>query len=128
MRPSFGEWIDPRAFALPMSAFKAYLLTHGWTLQSSDESGFICAGPLMDDGRPIIMVMPASRKAYDFPLRVADFFRRLSVLEERHPMEILQEMLRQAEAAPHASNGQNGTNGRKRAKPRTTRRKTAAKK
>lgn len=128
MRPSFGEWIDPRAFALPMSAFKEYLLTHGWALQTSNEYGFVCAGPLLDDGRPIVMVMPASDKAYDFPLRVSDFFRRLSILEERHPMEILQEMLRQVEAGSLEGNGKNGTNGRKRAKTRTIGRKAVAKK
>lgn len=128
MRVLFGEWIDPRCFTLPISAFREYLLTHGWTLRSSDQGGFVFNGPLDDYGHHIFMVMPSSNKAYDFPLRVADFFRRLSVLEERHPMEILQEMLRQTEAAPHASNGKNGTNGRKRAKARATRRKAVAKK
>jgi hypothetical protein len=125
MIPPLGEWIDARAFSLPISAFRDYLLTHGWTLQSSSRSGFVCAGPLLDDGTPIIMVMPASTKAYDFPLRVDDFFRRLSILEERHPMEILQEMLRQAEAG---SNERNGANGAHRAKRPTRIRKTQLKK
>ncbi len=125
MIPPLGEWIDPRAFSLPISAFHNYLLTHGWKLQSSSQGGFVFAGPLADDGEPIIMVMPASEKAVDFAARVDDFFRRLSILEERHPMEILQEMLRRAEMQRLSPNGKNGTS---RSKPASRKRKRVAKK
>ena len=126
MIPPLGQWIDPRAFKLPVSAFQEYLCAHGSTRQESPyPQALLFAGPLADDGEPITMAMPASEKAYDFAARVDDFFRRLSILEERHPMEILQEMLQQEESKALAGNGKNG---RKRPKARATRRKTVVKK
>ena len=125
MIPPYGDWIDPRAFQLPLKAFREYLLAHGWTPSPTRDNEFLA--PNARHGIPY-MATPFQDPVIESPTFVLDFFRRLSVLEERHPMEILQEMLQKMEAAPHASNGKNGTNGRKRAKPRASRRKTVAKK
>jgi hypothetical protein len=128
MIPPLGQWIDPRVFTLPIKSYRDYLVAHGWKLRPETEEGLVFDGPIDDFGNPIIMVLPTTNKAADFPLCADDFFRRLSILEERHPMEILQEMLRTVGATSHQGNGKNGTNGRKRTKARVIRRKTVIKK
>lgn len=84
-----------------ISAVRSYLLGKGWVLKPFPRKTALCfEGPLADDGEPIVQVIPASESFHDYPLRLEDLLRALSMLENRPISEILREMLSPPELGP----------------------------
>lgn len=79
---------------IPIARVRSYLLGKGWALKPFPrKTALYFEGPLDDDGEPLVQVLPASETFHDYPLRLEDLLRALSVLEERPISEILREWL-----------------------------------
>ena len=55
----------------------AYLLSKGWKIRPFKRPEVIYfEGPPDDDGRPLVLLLPASEKLRDYPLRVEETLKR----------------------------------------------------
>jgi hypothetical protein len=80
---------------------RAYLLGHGWTLKSfARPQVLLFEGPSDDEGEPIVQWVPASEDLQDYERGVVDVITNLSVLEDRHPVEVLNDILQYSAAKP----------------------------
>ncbi len=117
-------WKDPRVRQVKPGASCAYLLAHGWKPRPYPRPQVrVFNGPLLDNGQPIVAVMPASPEGSDYHLAVADMIGFLARREKRSEEEILTEILRQevvplpdpeANGATELSAKNNGARGRPR--------------
>jgi hypothetical protein len=75
----------------PLPAVLAYLSRQGW--RTCQEGPVIrCEGPPDDEGRPVVLFLPAAEAYVDYPLRLEDLIGVLAVIEERPAVEIIREM------------------------------------
>jgi hypothetical protein len=87
-------WVDPRIERVSVDNVRAYLLSHGWRQRPYQGIELLVfEGPLDDRGEPIILVLPSSRQASDFRLRVEDLIGALCVIEDRPAALILTDFL-----------------------------------
>jgi hypothetical protein len=119
-----NPWVDPRLGQVRAAAAKAYLLAHGWVLDPrSDDEMWVFTGPLADDGEPILQVLPTSEGMRAFPYRIEELIGALSILENRHPRDILEDMLNEKQSAAGSSKT-NGTSAKSQQKPKRRERKS----
>ena len=95
------RWVDPRIQSVRVADVRQYLRDHGWNPKPYPRPELLVfEGPLDDESEPIIQIIPASEKSIDYRLRCVDLITSLSVLEDRHPVEVLQDILRQHALEP----------------------------
>jgi hypothetical protein len=92
-----GRWVDPRVEKVRLASLSAYLLGHGWRLRPfSQPQLLVFEEPVQGSEEPVVQLLPASEQARDFRRSVIDAITSLSALEERHPVAVLEEVLRQS--------------------------------
>jgi len=89
------RWVDPRIAQVRPAGVKAYLLSHGWTqTQNSNSQWLSFELPARKGEAPLSQVIPASDRAADFTQSMIYFLTTLSEIEDRHPVEVLNDLLR----------------------------------
>src|SRR5262245_3810522 len=87
-------WVDPRVATVRIDQPTAYLGDHGWEPRPFPRPEILLyEGPLDDDGEAITLWVPASEQLDDYRFGVARIITNLSVFEERHPVQILDDVL-----------------------------------
>jgi hypothetical protein len=93
---NMDRWVDPRVDRVKVADLRSYLEAHGWTLKPFPRPQALkYEGPLDDNGQPIVLLAPATEKLLDYRRGVVDIITTLSVLEDRHPVAILNDILNQ---------------------------------
>jgi hypothetical protein len=102
-----GRWVDPRVAKVRLADLRAYLLARGWKLKPFPRPEVILfEEPVARGKEPVVQLLPASEQVRDFRRGVIDAITSLSALENRHPVEVLDEILRHAaDAQAPAPNG-----------------------
>jgi hypothetical protein len=91
---SMDRWVDPRVSQVKVANLRSYLEAHGWQLKPFPRPQALkYEGPPDDEGEPIVLMAPSSEKLSDYRWGVVSIITTLSVLEDRHPVEILNEIL-----------------------------------
>lgn len=88
------RWVDPRVRSVRYSDLRAYLLSREWTPEADPKGTLVRFERPAPAARPLYYMVPASDQADDFPQRVAELITTLSELEDRHPVEVLNDVLR----------------------------------
>jgi hypothetical protein len=101
------RWVDPRVDFVHLADLQSYLLAHGWKLKPYPQAqAQLFEKPIEGSEEPIVQLLPTSEQIRDFRRSVIDAITSLSAVEERHPIEILNEILR-----PAMSDQFEGSNG-----------------
>jgi hypothetical protein len=102
------RWIDPRVASVRADAVRAYMRSQGWTEDPDPRPEprlLVFRAPYLDDdGRAVLQILPSTERASDYRKRVEELLTTLSVLEDRHPVEVLNDVLR-LQAALGGANG-----------------------
>jgi hypothetical protein len=102
---NYQVWIDPRVAQAKLEGVRSYLTQHGWTRQPYPRPEVqVFAGPLTDDGEPILLLVPATEALVDYRVAIEELISTLAVLEDRYAVDVLNDIL-QAGSAPPAANG-----------------------
>jgi hypothetical protein len=102
----FEVWIDPRVAQVKVEGLRSYLTQHGWKRQPYPRPEVeVYAGPLSDDGEPIVLLAPATEALVDYRRCVEDLITTLAKLEERYAVDVLNDILQAGDTAPPAPNG-----------------------
>jgi hypothetical protein len=101
-----NAWIDPRITQVKVEGARSYLTQHGWTRQPYPRPEVeVFAGPLDDDGKPILVLLPASEGLADYRLRIEDLIGTLAFVEDRYAGFVLNDILQAGSASPPSPNG-----------------------
>jgi hypothetical protein len=107
---SHEVWVDPRIEQVRVQGVQAYLRSKGWELQPyPGPELLVFAGPIDDDGEPVVQVLPSSERMRDYRLRLEELIAALSVMEGRPAADILTDILQGNPGEPAA--GGNGAPG-----------------
>jgi hypothetical protein len=102
---SLRAWIDPRIAQVRVDGVRAYLTERGWIRQPYPRPEvLVFAGPLDDNGEPMILLLPAVETLADYRMRLEELIEALSAVEDRHPVDILTAIL-EAGSSPPVANG-----------------------
>lgn len=82
------RWVDPRAGVVRLAALRAYLESRGWQECASGSPGLL---RFQREGAGC--VLPRSEAADDYVLSVTYALTTLSEIEDRHPLEVLEDVL-----------------------------------
>jgi hypothetical protein len=103
------RWVDPRVASVRLAEVRTYLSSRGWQLAPNPSPNLLrFEKPGEENGRPFSYVVPASDDCSDFTQSITYLITTLSELEDRHPVEILNDILRQpadTKAPPAGSPG-----------------------
>jgi hypothetical protein len=88
------RWVDPRIERVRVADLQAYFLGHGWTLRSNPNPNLLRFEEPTGNGEPFFQMVPASERLADYRQRVAELITTLSEIEDRHPVTILDDILR----------------------------------
>jgi hypothetical protein len=89
-----NPWIDPRVHQITPALAEAYMRRHGWRAVPFPRPQVrLYEGPPADDGRPMTQLVPVAEQADDYGNRVIDLITNLAVIEQRHAVQVLEEML-----------------------------------
>jgi hypothetical protein len=92
---SRSAWVDPRLSQVRAGQVRSYLLSRGWQPQPyPGPELLVFGGPVDDDGRPVLQVLPASERMRDFQPRLEELIAALSVMEDRPAQDVLSDILR----------------------------------
>ena len=90
------RWVDPRVSQVRLKDLKNYLSTHGWKLKPFSRPQVLrFEEPTTGGEEPVVQLVPSSEKHPDFRRGVIDTITSLSECEDRHPVEVLNDILRQ---------------------------------
>jgi hypothetical protein len=96
----FSPWIDPRVQQVRVADMRSYLLDHGWKPKPSPRPQIdLFEGPLDDDGKPIVLLVPATKKGRDYFQRIIELISSLAVIEDRYAVDVLNDILGQSAVA-----------------------------
>jgi hypothetical protein len=88
------RWVDPRVKLVRVAELRAYLLGRGWKLtHAPNPRTLLFEGPASDGGEPFILAVPSSEDFTDYPRHIAELITTLSEIEDRHPVEVLNDLL-----------------------------------
>jgi hypothetical protein len=77
-----------------LADIRAYLRRTGWRVKPYPRpETLVFAGPLANDGEPILVVLPSSEQATDYPLRLLEAITTLADLEDRPAVGVLNDVL-----------------------------------
>jgi hypothetical protein len=83
-----------QAQGVRVADLRAYLLAKGWKVRPFNRPQVIYfEGPPADDGKPLILLIPASEQLRDYPLRIEEILNTLSVLEMRPLPELIRNIV-----------------------------------
>ena len=95
-----NPWIDRRVEKVRVPQVLAYLRGRGWEPKPFPRPQVLLfTGPPDDDGRPIVQMVPADEQGGDYLQCIIDLITNLAVIEDRPAVEVLDDILRQADRA-----------------------------
>jgi hypothetical protein len=107
------RWVDPRVQRVRLADVQAYFRRRGWVLRSNPNPDLLRFEEPADGGRPpLFQVVPASEDFADYRQRIAELITTLSEIEDRHPVDVLDDMLCVSEV-PSPRDGVQRGSGRK---------------
>jgi hypothetical protein len=90
------RWVDPRVRSVRLGGVRAYLLGRGWAPKPNPNANLLrFERPAEENGKPVFTMVPASDELSDFAQSITYLITTLSDLEDRHPVEVLEDILRQ---------------------------------
>jgi hypothetical protein len=90
------RWVDPRVQSVRLAAVRAYLVHRGWALKPNPNPNLLhFERPSEENGKAVFYMVPASDHFSDFAQSIINLITTLSELEDRHPVEILNDILQQ---------------------------------
>ena len=99
------RWVDPRVQNVRLAEVQAYLETLGWVVVPDPNPKVIrYERARKRSGDTFFRVIPASEEFPDFAQDVAELITQLSELQDRHPVSVLEDILREGAERP-AGNG-----------------------
>jgi hypothetical protein len=106
------RWVDPRVRLVQGAAVERYLQGHGWRKKPHAYPDRLAyEGPFTDDfGDPVVLLF-STEESEDFRQGIVRLITTLSVLEDRHPVEILNDLLHQ-DGSPASSPADGAAAGR----------------
>lgn len=88
------RWLDPRLAAVKVADIRNYLLQHNWTAVPSDRPRtLVFREPAGSEGESLYQFVPESESDPDYFRRIVEFITLLAFFEDRHPSQILNDML-----------------------------------
>jgi hypothetical protein len=88
------RWVDPRVDEVRVEGLRAYLLARGWKPKPHPRPQvLVFEEPGGGGGEPVVQVVPASERLRDYRQGVIDVITSLSAYEDRHPVEVLNDIL-----------------------------------
>jgi hypothetical protein len=85
---------DPLVSAIQVADLRAYLLSKGWQPKAFQRPQVLYfEGPADDEGKPIVLLVPASEQLRDYPQRVEEIVNSLAVIEQRPVAEIVRNII-----------------------------------
>jgi hypothetical protein len=107
------RWVDPRVDTVRLADLQAYLHHKGWTHKPNPNPNYLrYEEPRVGRGRPFSYFILSSDQFSDFSSSVVYMITTFSEMEDRHPLEVLNDILRCGAEAPR----ENGVTRRKDAK------------
>ncbi len=90
------RWVDPRIEKVQLSQVQRYFFNRGWIRVANPNPNLVRFEETKNGkGPPLIQMVPASEQAADYRQRIMELITTLSELENRHPVEVLNEILEQ---------------------------------
>ena len=93
------RWVDPRVQLVRLPHVREYFQRHGWELKPNPNPELL---RFEKKGRqkeqPLYQVFPSSDEFDNFPQRLTELITTLSEIENRHPIDVLNDMLAGVEA------------------------------
>jgi hypothetical protein len=107
------RWVDPRINQVCLAQVRAYLESIGWVAVSNPNPKVIrYEWGAKTKGERLHRFVPASEDFSDFHREVAELITLLAALEDRHPVHILEDVLRLTpEAMAGTGSNDNGATG-----------------
>lgn len=91
------RWVDPRVRDVRVADIRSYLLGHGWRAGPSPNPRTLVFQRSLGHGKdPFLQAIPAHEDFSDYPRLIAEFITTLSEIEDRHPIDLLNDILGQA--------------------------------
>jgi hypothetical protein len=88
------RWVDPRIGQVRLENVKTYLTNHGWLQMPNPNPNFLRFEHGADsNGAIVFQMVPASDSFGDFRQSITYLLTTLSEIEERHPVEVLEDVL-----------------------------------
>jgi hypothetical protein len=88
------RWVDPRIREVRLEDVRRFFDRRGWRLRPNPSPNLLkFERPAAGDGAAMYQMVPSSERFADFRQRVMELITTLSELEDRHPVELLEEML-----------------------------------
>ena len=87
------RWVDPRVQRVRVADLQAYFLGRGWTLRPNPNPNLLRFEEPQETTDPLFQMVPASEEFADFHQRITELITTLSELENRHPVQVLEDML-----------------------------------
>jgi hypothetical protein len=100
------RWVDPRVASVRLADARAYLLGRGWKLRPSpSRNTLLFERPGTGGAGPLLQALPSSEEFSDYSRHITDFLTVLSEIEDRHPVALLEDILRQSSAGDLGATG-----------------------
>jgi hypothetical protein len=95
------RWVDPRVSSIRLKAIRAYLEMHGYSQKPSANPNLLrFEADARQNGASHSFLLPASESAADYVQAITYLLTTLSELEDRHPVALVEEILRRQAARP----------------------------
>jgi hypothetical protein len=109
-----SRWLDPRLETLRVAEVQAYLLRRGWKPVPPDRPHTLVfqEPPGEEEGEPLYQFVPDVETRPDYARQMVELITLLAFFEDRHPVQILEDIL--GEAARGQPNGANEDQGQRR--------------
>ena len=96
------RWVDPRTNKVRLADLQAYFHRKGWTLKPNPNPHLLrYEEPRVGRRRPFSYVIPSSDQFIDFHGSVVDMITTFSEMEDRHPIDLLDDILRWGAESSH---------------------------
>jgi hypothetical protein len=87
------RWVDPRIEQVNVSGLRAYLLARGWKEVPSGSPALLRFEAAGASNCSLFQMLPAREEFRDFAQSVTYFITTLSEIEDRHPVDVLSDIL-----------------------------------
>jgi hypothetical protein len=89
------RWVDPRIEQVKLSGIRAYLVGRGWKETPSGNPTLLRFDAADSPQGALFQMLPAKEDFRDFAQSVTYLITTLSEIEDRHPVDILNDILSQ---------------------------------
>ena len=88
------RWVDPRVENVRVADVQNYFLRRGWRLAPNPNPNLLrFEEARAGKERGFFQMVPASERLADYQQRITEMITTLSEIEDRHPVQVLEDML-----------------------------------